>query len=110
MVPSFGDRVPIRLGDSVEFSLLNGLVEAGVQRVQDIQDGDDTGGCGGRLDNDTPRQSGRNDLHELGRRVGSGHREVGLVDTESVWVRWERNVETDALGVGKEVMKRGWGR
>ena len=45
----------MRLGDGVEFSLINGLVEASVQRMQDIQDGDEGGGCGDRLNGDAPR-------------------------------------------------------
>ena len=74
--------------------------------MQDIQDSDERGGCGSRLDGECPRQPGCSNLHELDWWMGSGHREVGLVDTEPVWVRWKCNFETDALGKG--VTERTW--
>lgn len=104
-MPSLGDQVSVRVRDGVELGLLNGFVEAGVQGVQNVQDGDERGGGGSRLDSDAPGESGRDHLHDLSGWVRSGHREVGMVDTKPVWVWWEGDVETSTLGFGKEVMK-----
>jgi len=41
MMPRIGDQVPVGLGDGVEFGLFNWFVQAIVQGVQDIQDGDE---------------------------------------------------------------------
>ena len=104
-MPGLGDQVPVRMGDGVELGLLNGFVEAAVQGVQDIHDGDEGGGGGSRLDGDAPRKPWCDNLHDLGGWVGSGHREVGVVDADPVWVRWPGNVKTNTLGVGKKIMK-----
>jgi len=109
-MPRLGDQVPVRVGDSVELGLFNGFVEAGVQGVQDVHDGDEGGGGGSRLNGDTPGEAGCDHLHDLSGRVGGGHRKVGVVDADLIWVRWPGNVKTDTLGVGEEVMKRGRGR
>ena len=82
-------------------------MEAGVQGVQDVHDSDEGGG--GRLNGDAPRKAGCDHLHDFSGWVGSGHREVGVVDANPVWVRRPGNVKTNTLGVGKKVMKRGRG-
>ena len=98
------------MGDGVELGLLNGFVEAGVQGVQDVHDGDEGGRGDGRLNGDAPWKPGCDHLHDLGWWVGSGHREVGVVNANPVWVRWPCDVKANTLRVGKKVMKRGRGR
>lgn len=98
------------LGDGVELGLFDGLVQAGVQGVHDIQDGDKGRGGGSRLDDNAPRKPGCDNIHDLGRRVCSGHGKVRVVNVESVWVRWKGDIKTNTPWVGKEVMERGWGK
>ena len=107
VMPSFGDRVPVRLGQGVEFGVLNGFVQVGVHGVQDIQDGDEGGGSS-RLDSDAPRKSGRDNCHDPCWRVCSSHRKVRERDAEAVRVCWEGNIKAGTTGVGKEIMQRGW--
>lgn len=113
-MPSAGDQVSIRPGDGIEFSLLNGFVQAGVQGVQDIQDGDEWRRGSSGFDGDAPGKSGCGHFHGLDRRVCSGHRKARVRDAKSVRVWWEGNVKTSTLRVGKKVMKRrrgeGWAR
>lgn len=109
-MPRIRDRVPEGFGDGVELSLLDGLVQAGVQGVQDIHDGDKGRGGGSRLDGDAPGKPGCDNFHDLSRRVCSGHRKVSVVDVEPVWVWWEGNVKTNTLRASEDVMKRGWSR
>ena len=112
MMPSVGDQIPVRPGNGIELGLFNGLVQAGVQRVQDIQDGDEGRGGGSRLDDNAPGKPRRDNMHNLSWRVCSGHRKVRVVDLELelVWVWWKGNIETNTLWVGKEVMERGWNK
>jgi hypothetical protein len=110
MMPRLGDQVPVRVGDGVELGLFNGLVEAGVQGVQNVQDSDEGGGSGNRLGGDDPGKPGCDNLHGLSRRVGSGHRKAGVMDTKLVWVWWEGDVKAGVLGFCEEIVKRGWGR
>lgn len=82
-------------------------MQAGVQGMQDVQDGDKGRGGGGRLDSDAPGKPVCHYFHDLGRRMRSGHREMGKGDAEPVWVWGERDVKACSLGVGKEIMKGG---
>jgi hypothetical protein len=103
VMPSFGDRVLVRLGDGVELGVLNGLAQVDVQGVQDIQDGNEGRGSS-RLNSDAPRKSRCDNRHDPCRRVCSGHGKVRVGDTKPVRVWWEGDINADTTGAGKEIM------
>lgn len=85
-------------------------MQAGVQGVQDIQDGDERRRGSNGFDGDAPGKSRCDNFHDLHRRVCSGHRKAGVRDAKPVRVRWEGDVKTSTLGAGKKIMKRRWGK
>lgn len=108
-VPSVGDKVSVGVGNGVELGTFDGLVQAGIQGMQNIQDGD-KGGGGSRLNSKVPGKPGCNDIHDVGWRVCSGHGKMRMMNMKSIWVWWEGDIKMSTLWVGKEVMKRGWGK